>query len=121
MLVLDCDEYARSTKRKGKISDYFVFTKTGEQYVIAAELKGGPVDVSVATAQLASSAAELDTITRGYHVNTFLPLILSGSIHATEFRVLGQKKILFRGVKWAVVRRRCGSRLSDVISKFGPT
>ena len=48
----------------------------------------------------------------------FFPVLLSKGYKDTELRSMRKEKINFRGKKYDIICKRCGTSFSDIISKY---
>ena len=116
--IIDVDEYARLTEIEGQIPDFFVFPIEGPLTAVVVELKSGRLDASKAVEQLQAGADLVQALIEGKAAN-LLPVVLFGrGGQAAEFKILWRRRIRFRGHQYAVVGKRCGSKLVDIIERF---
>jgi hypothetical protein len=116
--VIDADELERCGAGNDKVPDYYVLVTDVGSRLAVVELKSGRLDASLAAEQLRGGAIEADRILAGIEVE-FFPIVLCGKgVHAAETKVLRTQKIRFRGVPHPIIKKRCGSRLRDILDEF---
>ena len=117
-LVIDADEIDRGGEGGGNMPDYYVLVTDVGSMLAVVELKSGRLDASLAAEQLRGGAREADEMLAGIDVE-FFPIVLCGKgVHAAETKVLRAQKIRFRGVSHPIIKKRCGSRLRDILNEF---
>jgi hypothetical protein len=119
LTILDADEYARLADHSEKICDYFIFlTRSGVTFVVV-EMKGGGFNADEVLAQLTRGAiVGQQLIGLGQRVTCY-PLLLHGKgIHASDFKVLRQRRVNFQGQKLPILIARCGMRLVKVLKSY---
>jgi hypothetical protein len=115
-LVIDTDQLERCGG--GNIPDYYVLVTDEGSMLAVVELKSGRLDASLAADQLQGGAYETEGMLTGIDVE-FFPIVLCGrGVHAAETKVLGARKIRFRGVSHPIIKKRCASRLRDILNEF---
>lgn len=118
-LVIDADELEGGGGGGGNVPDYYVLVTDGGSRLAVVELKSGRLDASLAADQLRAGAGEADRMLAGIDVE-FFPIVLCGKgVHAAETKVLRTQKVRFRGIPHAIIKKRCGSRLRDILNEFG--
>jgi hypothetical protein len=116
--VIDTDQLERGAGGGGNIPDYYVLVTDPGSRLAVVELKSGRLDASLAADQLRGGAGEADRMLAGIDVE-FFPIVLCGKgVHAAETKVLGAQKVRFRGVPHPIIKKRCGSRLRDILDEF---
>jgi hypothetical protein len=68
--------------------------------------------------QIQAGAAELDQIIGTQAVSLYPILLHSGIKHTNELKVLQNRKVTFRGTKYGIIYKRCGTRLLEIIEQF---
>lgn len=118
-LVIDTDQLERCGGGGGNIPDYYVLVTEGESILAVVELKSGRLDASLAADQLQGGAHETAGMLAGIDDVEFFPIVLCGKgVHAAETKVLGARKIRFRGMSHPIIKKRCASRLRDILNEF---
>jgi hypothetical protein len=117
-VILDCDEYKARSSFDDRICDYIVLCCTDDYRVAVVEMKSGAPDhVRNAIDQIRSSIKIADEIIGAKPVKQFLPLLLhGGGISSQELKVLKSSRVIFRGKKYLVDQKKCGSSLQDIFS-----
>jgi hypothetical protein len=86
--------------------------------VVVIEMKGGRnVEARAAADQVQAGATMIESTSQFTNVAVDLyPVVLhSGIKHANEYKVLARRKVVFRGRKYGILLKRCGSRLQDIL------
>jgi len=109
----------RRHPNRGRLCDRVIFGRTDEDFLCAAEFKGGQsADVSVAIDQIQGGLDLADSLLTGREIGWWPAfLIYSGSMPKQESAVLGRKKVAYKGRKRNVRRLDCGSRLLDYLNR----
>jgi hypothetical protein len=77
-------------------------------------VKGGE-----AQKQIESASKVAEEITGSHEFSNFLPIILYGRrIHRLEIKIPGRARVRFRGKNYMIIVERCGSELTEIISKY---
>lgn len=85
------------------------------EWVIPMELKRGQVNASGVMDQLQAGAKAAERLVPQKADVEFQPIVASGRINPEQNRILGSKKVVFRGKKFAIRRIECGSSLTTAI------
>lgn len=112
--VIDADEYAQIRRYSGEICDYFLFFSDERLNASVVEMKSGKADVSKALKQIQEGAKECEKLVERYNVE-FYPMLLAQSIDTAEIKVLQSQRVQFRGKRYFVIQRKCGSKLRDIL------
>lgn len=120
LTIIDVDKYSEIIKYRASKCDYLIFLTNDKIVAAAVELKSGNFHGNQVLNQLQSGAQQISGLSNKFKFNVekFLPILLHGSIrHASELKILKQKKVAFKGKQHSVIRERCGSKLSNVLDK----
>ncbi len=123
--ILDCDkepvrkwseeaamskELSTSEKSSKPRCDFLVFAGQSRLTVVAVEMKGRSPDAREAAAQLQAGARLADQLAQSVDVDKFVALLLhQGMKHTAQLQVLGNSRVTFRGRKYLIVQKRCGT------------
>jgi hypothetical protein len=88
--------------------------------VCAAELKGGHIDAVKCVEQLRGGARLLEVFCPDANAVDFFPVVAHRGIASVEITRLRRARVRFRGQSVEVVVVRCGSRLVDIVARYGP-
>lgn len=118
-VLLDCDSYCAVSNHSGPICDYLIFIESlGEEPLIAVsvEMKSRSLHARKAAEQLQAGAELIDHLLDRRGAVTFVPILLSRALQAAELKILTSLKVRFRGRDLRIVRKKCGSRLRDIVN-----
>jgi hypothetical protein len=117
-VIIDCDEYKAQFRLDGRICDYIVLCCKDSHRVAVVEMKSGAPDhVRNAIDQIRNGVNVADGLIGAKPVQQFLPLLLhGGGISSQELKVLKSSRVTFRGKKYLVDQKKCGSSLQDIFS-----
>ena len=119
VFVLDCDRYCDLHEVRGKTCDFLVFVCSTTPAAAAVEIKSGSnVDATKAVQQIQAGAQHIDSLA-GTRAISFYPILLYSEIkHTNELKVLQNRKITFRGRRYRIVYKKCGTHLLEIIEQF---
>ena len=110
---------------KGKpICDCIIFVKGSKLLAGVVELKSKTVDVSQVRLQLANGLKFVFETLKKCSIGSkpepikCYVIVLAKKWRKSEFNVIKNRKIEFQGKKYFILPKRCGTSLSDIISKF---
>ena len=116
--IVDCERYKADKAINTKVADC-LFVKVGASTDIAVvELKGGNPDVERAISQVQGGLDIGDGLLSGYRVDVCLPILVhSRRLHADDYKMLGRKKVTFRGLQRLVLVAKSGDAVENLWSK----
>ena len=115
-VIVDCDEYKARSSFDDRICDYIVLCCTDDYRVAVVEMKSGAPD------HVRNAIDQIRSGVKVTPVHQFLPLLLHGGrISSQELKVLRNSPVAFRGKKYRVDQKRCGSSLMDIFSSYNPS
>ena len=119
VFVLDCDRYCDARGLPGRICDFFVFLCGSTLTVAVVEMKSGRnVEATKAVEQIRAGLGELDYIIGMQAVSLYPILLHSGIKHTNELKVLQNRRVTFRGSRYGVIYKRCGTPLLEILQQF---
>jgi hypothetical protein len=119
VFVLDCDRYCGLRGLEASICDFFVFLCSSTLTVAVVEMKSGrDVEATKAVEQIQAGAGELDRIIGTQAVSLYPILLHSGVKHTNELKVLRNRKVTYRGTRYGIIYKRCGTHLLKIIEQF---
>jgi hypothetical protein len=88
--------------------------------VAAVEMKSGrDVAATKVVDQIQAGASEIHCIVGDAQAVSFYPILLhSGIKHTNELKVLQNRKVTFRGTKYGIIYKRCGTQLLEILEQF---
>ena len=114
--IVDADEYKKVQNYSGSICDFFLFLTGSGLTAAAVEMKEGEVHMSKAEEQLKNGARICETLVASEIRCEFHAILLHrGNIHASATKILDRRGIRFRGRPCAIVNKRCGAHLADIL------
>ena len=115
--IIHGGKYQKHYNFNGKLCDRIVFCEVHGLILAAVELKGGDrIRLSEAIEQIQNGLDVADSILERHAVAGWLPLLIySGGMKPDETRLLRTKSVKFRNENKNVIRRDCGTRLSQVL------
>ena len=119
-LILDCDRYCGLLGLSGEMCDYFVFQFSPTLTVAVVDMKSErDVAATRAVEQIQAGASELQRIVDEPQAVSLYPILLhSGIKHTNELKVLLNRKVKFRGARYGIIYKRCGTRLLEILEQF---
>ena len=111
-------KYQKNHNYKSKLCDRLVFWNGEGLNLAAVELKGGRnVRLSEASKQIQNGLSIAMGILGSRQVEEWLPVLLfSGKMHPQGTKYLLTKSVNFRGKRKNIVKQRCGSNLTALLS-----
>jgi len=101
-----------------KLCDCIILWSVSGGLVLApVELKSGGINAKDCVAQLQNGANLANTfLSRRSSRLNFAPLLVHrGGMHPIEYRILNNRRVLFRGKSYPIQQARCGSQLANLI------
>jgi hypothetical protein len=115
--IIHGGKYQKHYNFNGKLCDRIVFCEVHGLILAAVELKGGDrIRLSEAIEQIQNGLDVADSILGQKDVADWLPLLIySGRMKPAETKLLTNKSVKFRGKPKNVIKRDCGTKLSEVL------
>lgn len=108
--------YQKNHGHPGPLGDHMIFWSSGaDERVAAVELKSKRPSLSKVQKQLQNAADVIHDITRERSEDMdFAAAVLHKGLDSISLKALGSRKIRFRGRKYRIQPKRCGSSLESL-------
>ncbi|KYH32814.1 hypothetical protein [Neomoorella mulderi] len=122
-LIIDVDNWGNDQGCSTKLCDYIILYDDQHSHkiiLILIEMKSGRSKGTRPLEQIQSTIQTMSQFFCRVSISTFLPILLYGRRppRTMDFKTLKDKRVMFKGKKYPLIIRHCGSYISEILTRY---